>query len=320
MIFTRRNSERHTVGHGMIQRLNINAGTRRRGAAILAALACVGSAAVVAGCGGSSGGNVLDPVAQAATRSTSVAGYRMNLNMQISSSALSSAITATGSGSFSPRDKAGSFALSMNLGNEPQITQALGGSTLKIEEIFKWPVIYMKLPDAIMSKLPGGGSKPWLKIDLTKAAAAAGVPGLSSLTNNPASSDPSQFLQYLRAVSGNITNVGKEQVGGIATTHYKASIDLSKVPNTLPESSRAAARQGVAALQKMLNGTQLPVQVWIDGQHLVRRMQMSFTSNAGGQSATIGMTIEIPEYGPQSAPTLPPADQVNDTSGLLGSA
>src|SRR2546421_8532140 len=133
----------------------------------------------------------------------------MTMNVQTSSPALPSRITATGSGVFDVRDKSGSFALSMDLGNGPQVTQVLGGSTLKIEEILKWPAIYMKLPDAIMSKLPGGG-KPWLKIDLTKAAAAAGVPGLSSLTSNPASSDPSQFLQYLRAVSGAITNVGKE--------------------------------------------------------------------------------------------------------------
>src|SRR5262249_23710178 len=157
------------------------------------------------------------------------------------------------------------------------------------------PDIYMKLPAIIANRLSGSG-KPWVKIDLTKAAAAAGVPGLSSLTSNPASSDPSQMLQYLRAVSGQISNQGKEQVGGCDTTHYTAPIDLNKVPASLPESARAAARQSIPAMEKLLGKSTLPVEVWIDGQHLVRRMKMSFDSNSSGQSATIGMTIDIPEY------------------------
>jgi hypothetical protein len=301
----------------MIQRPFTRAGAKRA-AAILAATALGGSALVVAGCGSSSssnsGGN--DAVALAATRSTSVAGYRMTMNMDISSPALPQAITATGNGTFDIKDKAGSFSLAMDLGSSPQVQQVLGGSTLRIDEILKWPVIYMKLPAAIASQL-GGSSKPWIKIDITKAAAAAGVPGLSSLTSNPASSDPSQMLQYLRAVSGDISNEGKAQVGGLDTTHYTASIDLNKVPNALPAASRAAGRQSVQALTKMLGKSTLPVEVWIDGQHLVRRMKMSFDSSTQGQSVKIGMTLDIPEYGPQPPPTLPPADQVNDASSLI---
>jgi hypothetical protein len=306
----------------MIQTPFTRAGTRRA-AAILAATALGGSALVVSGCGSSSSSNNnngnggSDPVAMAATRSTSVSGYRMTMNMQISSPALPSALTATGNGTFDIKDKAGEFSLAMDLGNNPQVTQVLGGSKLQIDEILNWPDIYMKLPAIIANRLSGAG-KPWIKIDLTKAAAAGGVPGLSSLTSNPASSDPSQMLQYLRAVSGQISNQGKEQVGGLDTTHYAATIDLNKVANALPESSRAAARQSIPAMEKLLGKSTLPVEVWIDSQHLVRRMKMSFDSNSSGQSATIGMTIDIPEYGPQPAPSLPSADQVTDASSLLG--
>jgi hypothetical protein len=309
---------RDTFRPEMIQRSFTRAGAKRA-AAILAAMALGGSALAVSGCGssGSSSSGSNDAVALAATRSTNVAGYRMTMNMQISSPALPQTLTATGNGTFDIKDKAGEFSLAMDLGSNPQIQQVLGGSTLRIDEILKWPDIYMKLPAAIAGQL-GGSSKPWIKIDITKAAAAAGVPGLSSLTNNPASSDPSQMLQYLRAVSGDISNEGKEQVGGLDTTHYKATIDLNKVPNALPASSRAAGRQSVSALTKMLGKSTLPVEVWVDGQHLVRQMKMSFDSSTQSQSVTIGMTLNIPEYGPQPAPTLPPADQVNDASSLLG--
>jgi hypothetical protein len=60
--------------------------------------------------------------------------------------------------------------------------------------------------------------------------------------------------------------------------------------------------------------------VWIDSHNLVRQMQMSFASTAGGQTVNTAMTIDIPEYGPQSAPVTPSNDQVTDASAFLGAA
>ena len=82
------------------------------------------------------------------------------------------------------------------------------------------------------SKIPTF-SKPWLKVNLAQAASAAGIPGLSSLASNPASTDPSQLLQYLRAVSGTVTKVGSESVNVVQTTRYHAQIDLDRVPDAL---------------------------------------------------------------------------------------
>jgi hypothetical protein len=55
--------------------------------------------------------------------------------MQVSSSAMTTPITAVGSGIFDVRDRAGSMSLAMDLGNSPQAIQALGSSTLRMEEI-----------------------------------------------------------------------------------------------------------------------------------------------------------------------------------------
>jgi hypothetical protein len=275
-----------------------------------------GSALTVAGCGGSAS-SVIDPVAQAATASTGTPGYRMNLSLSLSSSALPSPITATGVGFFDVRDHAGSVTLEMNLGNSPQVIQALGGSTLHIEELIKGLTIYMKLPAAITSKVPAFGAKPWVKIDIAKAASAAGLPGVSSLANNPASSDPSQFLQYLRAVSGKVSKVGTDNVNGVHTTHYRAEVSLDHVPDAVAPALRQSARQSISALEKMTNLRLLPTDVWVDGQHLVRRLQISFGENlSGGPTVTTSIRIDIPEYGPQPAPALPPADQVTDLTTL----
>lgn len=312
----------------MIQRSLRQVGPRRlrnHPTALMLALFCGASALVVAGCGSSSsssssssgGGGSGDAVAVAAAASTTAPGYQMKMAMTISSSALPSPITATGTGAFNVQDRSGSFNLTMNLGNEPQVTQALGSSTLDLQEIIKAPVVYVKLPAALASKIPGG--KPWLKVDVSKAASSSGVPGLSSLAGSPGSNDPSQLLQYLRAVSGSISNQGSEQVGGVQTTHYRATISLDKVPDALPAAQRKAARQGIAALESVTHLHALPVDVWVDGHHLVRRMQMTFTSSAQGQNINTAITIEIPEYGPQPSPTLPPSDQVGDAGALLGS-
>jgi hypothetical protein len=283
-------------------------GPRKLAAALLLALVCAASGLLASGCGASS---TIDPVAQAATASASTPGYKMRLSMRLSSPALT-AFTASGSGSFDVRDHSGSFALTIDLGNQPHVVQALGRSTLQIEEIIKGVTIYVKLPPAITSKLPSGA--PWLKIDLAKA----GVPGLSSFAGTPASSDPSQMLQYLRA-AGDVSNRGTERINGVPTNRYHATVSLDRVADALPASARNAARRSIAALERVTHTHELPVDAWIDGAHLVRRIQMSFKASAQGQTVDALTTIDIPEYGPQPAPVLPPADQVTDASALLGS-
>jgi hypothetical protein len=272
----------------------------------------------LSGCGGSSSVSAaLDPVAKAASISTSTPGYKIKLTMQFSSAQLPSGLTATGGGAFDVRDHAGSFAIEMNLGNNPQANRALGSNTLHIDEVIDHQTIYVKLPAAIGGKIPGG--KPWLKVDLAKLGSAAGVPGLSSLASNPAGSDPSQMLQYLRAVSGTITQVGSETVNGTATTHYRATVSLDRVAGQVPEAQRQAAQSAIAAMEKMTNLHALPVDVWIDSGHYVRRMLMTFAENLPtGQALTAKMTIDFSDYGPQPRPAVPSADQAADLSALLG--
>jgi hypothetical protein len=160
-----------------------------------------------------------------------------------------------------------------------------------------------------------------VKIDLARAAGTAGIPGLGSLLSNPASSNPSQFLQYLRAASGSVTKVGAAPVNGVPTTHYRATINLDRVANALPAGSRAQARQAIAQLEHLTNLHALPVNVWVDGQHLVRRMRFSYDETIGtGQPLRSAITVEIPEYGPQPVPALPAASQVLDATNLAHAA
>src|SRR3984885_10513778 len=112
----------------------------------------------------------------------------------------------------------------------------------------------MKLPQAIVNQLPSLGGKPWVEVNVAKAA------DLSSLGDS-LTSDPSQTLQELRAGAYNITNEGQQQVDGVQTTHYQAEINLDRLVPGLPSS-----------LAKQLTQDQdVPVDVWIDAPNPVRR-------------------------------------------------
>jgi hypothetical protein len=289
----------------------------RRGIGIGLVVAAALSGSLIAGCGSSSVSGVVDPVARAATVSNHAPGERIKLLMHLSTPALPTPIVATGDGAFDVANRSGSFNLAMNFGNIPQLTQVLGSSTIRIQEIVNGLTIYLKLPEAL-SRNPALHGKPWLKINLATIGQSVGVPGLSSLLSNPTSSDPSQFLRYLRATSGGVTKVGTQTVDGFQTTEYRAKIALSRVPNGFPAASRAQVRKTIAALEQLAHVRLLPMNVWVDGQHLVRRMNFSFDETVTGQTLAASVQIDIPQYGPQPSPQPPPAGQVADLTGGLG--
>ena len=283
-----------------------------------AALALGGLSAVAvgaAGCGSAS--SSIDPVAQAATVSNAAGGYKIAMTMRMTAPQLSTPLLFTGTGSFSPARRQGTLNLAIDTSSIPQLSQALGGSSLNFQELMDGTTFYMRFPAALAAKLPGG--KPWLKFDLVKLGQAGGIPGLGSLLNNPTSGNPAQLLQYLRASSGGVTKVGTAQVGGISTTEYRGNVQLDRYPSLLPSSQQADAKKAIAQLESLTKLKSIPVTVWVDGQHLVRQMAMSFSLTMPNtrQAFSAAMQMRITDYGPQPAPTFPSSDQVLDASTLL---
>lgn len=294
------------------QLLSDRRGRRRLGLA--GTVAAAGAAAVlIGGCGGTSSvANAIDPVAQAASVTNAATGYRMQLTMRMASAALPGPITATGTGSFTPGRHTGAMKLAMGLPGS-------SGQSLTVQEVLEGQTVYVKLPASVAGHLPGG--KPWLKIDAGKVASAEGIPGSGSLLNS-ATSNPAQMLQYLHAVSGSVTKLGAQTIDGVPTTHYRATIVLSREPRALPAGQRAAAQQAIAALKRLTSVKTIPIDVWIDGHHLVRRMAFSLREKVPttGQALALQATVGLSDYGLQPAPTVPPASQVTDLSSALAGA
>jgi hypothetical protein len=285
-----------------------------RGLAALGALvALVTGGMAVSGCGTSA---TLDPVARAAEITSEQAGARFSLTMRLASPALpEGGFSVTANGYVDERKRSGE--MSMDLSNIPGASALSRNGAGAVQMIFQDPVIYMKMP-ALAGKLPGG--RTWIKLDLTKAAHSAGIDlsQLSSLNQT----DPTQFLHYLRASSGSVAIVGSESVDGVSTTHYHATLQLSSILARLPSSEQAA---GKAALEKLASGGAIPVDVWVDAQGRVRRIQLSTvtsvpTGTAGGPGAATGITstvtIDFTSYGPVPPIVPPPAGEVFDASAI----
>lgn len=224
----------------------------------------------------------LDPVAKAADVTAKQTSEHMTMTATITSG--TQTVTATGSGDFQNDP---------NLG-ELTMTASGAGHAMTIHEVMQETSVYMN-SNLFTGQLPDG--KTWLKIDYGKTMSSLGL-STSALT----SSSPADMLQRLQA-SGKVTTDGPATVGGVATTHYTAILDPGR-----------AAKIAKALKAKVDYG---PVEVWVDSQGRVRRMQMSWLQEAGvTPEQTFSMTMTLSDYGEPVKVVVPPDSAVYDMTGL----
>jgi hypothetical protein len=165
------------------------------------------------------------------------------------------------------------------------------------------PTLAQQLPQA----------KEWLKLDVAAIAKKQNIDlgQFRQLTQN----DPTQMLQYLRATSGKIDKVGEEDVRGVETTHYRANVDLDKVAEQAPPNLRKTFRASIQSLKRGLGRSKIPVDVWVDGDNLVRRLQEHLTIAGGGK---IDFSVDFYDFGTPVSVSAPPASQTLDLAQVLG--
>ncbi|CAM5557244.1 hypothetical protein STENM36S_01796 [Streptomyces tendae] len=160
-------------------------------------------------------------------------------------------------------------------------------------------VLYQAAPG---QKAPGG--KPWIKIDLKKVAAQQGM-------SNQQIGDPAQTAAYAKAITDkDVEKVGTEKLDGVDTTHYKVSVDVSKLP-------------GGAGMSKQLGPT-LPMQVWLDDEGRLRQQQIDMTVEAPASASAkpddsaspkqlrMSTVTRFSDFGTEVDAAAPPTGQVAD--------
>ena len=263
-----------------------------------AALLLVISAVAVAGCGAASSvQNAVDPVAQAAQRATNAGGAEITMHMTVG--VAGHTIPVDGRGVLDQRSQTGRFTMNLTVP---------GAGAMQMQEIVDGHVFYVQLPSGLPGGLPGG--KSWIKIDLDTLGKQAGI-DLGAMQESGAG-QLGQYLGFLRAAGG-ARRVGTETIDGVSTTHYAARIDFAKAAKMLGGSAGKALSQ----FESKLGLQSLPVDVWVDGQKLVRRLTAAFTTQ-GTTQVSLNMTMDVLRYHVPVHVTAPPASQVLDASKLAG--
>ncbi|MFG2874294.1 hypothetical protein ACGFYU_04665 [Streptomyces sp. NPDC048337] len=136
--------------------------------------------------------------------------------------------------------------------------------------------------------------KTWLKLD---ASAVLGDKGAAAANNT--NNDPTAGLKMLKYAKG-VDKVGKEDVNGKQTVHYKATIPMDKM-----DKNSAAAFQALGA------GSEVVADVWVDDKGMPARVNQAFgTSSISMEFLSFGATKEI---------AVPPAaDTVDITAEVKG--
>jgi hypothetical protein len=175
-------------------------------------------------------------------------------------------------------------------------------------------VVYLNLP--VLAKVMPGG-KPWIKVDLNAVGKQAGI-DLSQFTQ--LGTDPSRMVDWLRTASGDVTTVGTEKLDGVDTTHYRATVDLSKYPDLVPADQREAVRKALDQLTRQAHISAFPVHVWVDRDGLVRQVRVVVTETIQGHTMNVMTTERFHDFGAPVDIRIPSSDQVTDISSMAGAA
>jgi hypothetical protein len=286
---------------------------RGRRATIAAALAIATAAAVTAGCGGGSSSALsLDPVAAAATKTQHAGAVRVRLAMAFNAPHVHKLIRLRGSGAIDGT----SAKLTVGLGSLfrqtgipasalPNATpaQLMHGSMTEVAlEQGGDYVLYLKT-GFLASQLPGG--KQWVKLDVSKLGKAAGL-DLGKLLSG-SQFQPSDLLSMLKGEGAKISNLGSATVDGASTTHYRVTIDMAQV---LQSKGLTSPLLGAAVAQM----PELPEDVWVGKDGLVRRVGLSYSAPEGGKSMHLAMTMDLFDYGAHVTIAAPPSSDVFDAT------
>jgi hypothetical protein len=247
--------------------------------------------------------STLDPVAEAASKSSDAGGVKVSIEATFSAGGQSGGMTAYG---VFDKDE-GELVVDMSslLQGTPQ-AGALGEMRMLYTKEDGHTIMYVAVP-GFSTMLPGG--KSWIKADLDQAAKLLGKD--FSQTLGQSAQNPAEALELLRAV-GQVEKAGSDVIDGTPVTLYHATIDLEK----------AATQKGVpeATVQRLRASgvnTLIPVDVWIgDDDGLIRKMQMAYETQAGGQSASAEITMTMSDWGTDVSVETPSDDEVFDATEL----
>ncbi len=245
----------------------------------------------------------------AAARTSKVTSERFSMTSTIT--AMGMDVTTTAEGAIDLAAKRGHITTTVSGGPE-----AVDGA---MEVVVDGTTGYLS-GEAFSMFLPKG--KTWLKLDASSLAGKGGLgrelPGAGSATTDL--DGAGSFLDLLTETGDTVTTVGTEDVRGTSTTHVRTRIQLDKVLAKAPEAKRKRIEKVITQLGSKADAiTELPIDAWVDQDGYVRRLKLDPKPiEAGGETATGSVTIELYDFNEPVSVEAPPADQTVDFADAMG--
>ena len=182
------------------------------------------------------------------------------------------------------------------------------------------PLLYLQLPSSESAQLPSG--KSWVEINLSTVTEAKLGQSFSQLTSS--SQESTQTLSYLQGVSSSgVTTLGPATIRGVATTEYRATVDLTKVADQKSPTEQASLK----TLEAELHTSTMPVQVWLDAQGRVRQITIQIQASTTASSTpgattqataeTVSTTVDYYDFGTPVDVSSPPSGQVDNITNQV---
>jgi hypothetical protein len=239
--------------------------------------------------------------------------YTTTLNAKTAKVAFTESMKATStSGSSDSETITGSGLINLSNNGFQLTVNAPSGGTEEVLETSG--VEYIQVPPAARSQVPG--NKPWESINLNQLEEAKVGKSFSQLSSVN-SDNPTQALSNLAQVSDNVTSVGASTIDGIATTQYRATINLTKEAAKVKTKDGARAALAITQEAQSLGTNTLPISVWVQANGLVSRFSEEIPIPAASTGATDGsgkatITMTFSDFGTPAPLTPPPSSQVAD--------
>ena len=154
-----------------------------------------------------------------------------------------------------------------------------------------------------------GGADPDKWVRTTSSSVLGGAMGTLSGT-----SSPDAYLEQLKAISDDVEVVGTDEIDGVSTTHYRATIDLEGMMSQLTYADER--------VQDVMDrgGIELdPMQVWVDPDGLVRKMTFGSEMDMGETTMQMDFSMRFYDFGAAIDIEIPdPDDVVEEEEASLG--
>jgi hypothetical protein len=244
------------------------------------------------------GSDAINPIAEAAQRTAAMPGARLKFEVTYTTGDGKKSATGIGTGEYDARTGRSRAILRIP-------TSSRG--PLEMQSISDGRTVYLR-SSILDPELPRG--KEWMAMEPLLGHSAGTAFGADAGTQGE--------LHMLEAVGGGVEQVDQQSVGGQETTRYRATIDMHQVARFLKAEGEAELGRKYEEIAQKMPAT-IPVEVWVDGSGVVRKMRIVETLPDAdtGSGVTMDMRMELSGFGAQPKVALPPRRSVLDVTPAL---